>query len=221
MAKSKIILDLIQEQTPLSQITMRLKTLLFELSNNKILDWLDNEIEGYNKENTIPLYRKLTGCVQGDILTGFTLYRNVLIPTNYSDEHIPEILSSYCKESLCAIEQIINNNSGNLVSVIPSDSYQYLDKYINGHLQNAKLVFSTHDFVNIYSHIKNKVLSILLFLEQKFGNLDSYDIAFTDNNRQEVIPIILQIIYSDNSITIGDKNKLQNSEILTRDPKQE
>ena len=62
----------------------------------------------------------------------------------------------------------------------------------------------------------NNVLDILLLLEQKCGNLDSYDLNLTDTKKQEVIPLILNIIFHDNSITIGNKNKIVDSHLMTQ-----
>ena len=81
---------------------------------------------------------------------------------------------------------------------------------------NLIQIYLIYHFSDIYASIKNKVLDILLLLEQKCGNLDSYDLNLTDTKKQEVIPLILNIIFHDNSITIGNKNKIVDSHLMTQ-----
>ena len=86
---------------------------------------------------------------------------------------------------------------------------------MDGSIQNARLIFSAHDFSNIFASIKNTVLDILIMLEQQFGNLDLYGLDFKDSQKTEIVPNILNIIYKDNSITIGSDNKISESRIMT------
>ena len=53
-------------------------------------------------------------------------------------------------------------------------------------------------------------------LEHRFGNLDSYDLDLGEKKKQEIVPIILNIIYQDSSITIGSNNKISGSQIITK-----
>ena len=215
MKKSKLIINLVQNDKPLSQILYSLKLLLFDIADNKILEWINKEINGYSDNDEIPEYRCIRGCIECDILHGYQYYQRVNLPVIYSDPKIQEIITLNCKESVAAIETMMKKEEGQFFSVIPSHAYQYLQKYVDGYVQNAKLILSSHDFLNIYAAIKNTVLDILLILEQKFGNLDSYDLDFKDLKKEEIVPIILKIIYQDNSITIGSNNKISKSKIST------
>lgn len=216
MTRSNIIVDFVQNGTPLSQILLRLKTLVFELENDEIIRWLDCEINGYTDKDIVPSYRDIRGTVKCDIVHGFTIIQGIFLPIQYDNPHIQQIITNHFKESTSAIEKMIKKDEGEFMTVIPVAAYPYLQEYVNGYVQNAKVVYAPYHFSDIYASIKNKVLDILLLLEQKCGNLDSYDLNLTDTKKQEVIPLILNIIFHDNSITIGNKNKIVDSHLMTQ-----
>ena len=61
-------------------------------------------------------------------------------------------------------------------------------------------------------------------LEKQFGNLDELDIDVDSKSKQEIKEItnhIYVMIYNDQSITIGDKNKIKNSNIISKIFKQD
>ena len=59
------------------------------------------------------------------------------------------------------------------------------------------------------------MIKIFKELENKYGNLDEYYINFTDSKvEQEVAKNLINIIF-DNSIHVGDKNKIESSNIGT------
>lgn len=62
--------------------------------------------------------------------------------------------------------------------------------------------------------MRSKILDILIMLEKKYGNLDDYTINFgKEDERVEVSQMVVNIIHNDNSISIGDNNKISKSEI--------
>ena len=69
----------------------------------------------------------------------------------------------------------------------------------------------------IISKVKTKILETLLFLEKEFGNLDGLDIDISTKTEEELKSIIqhIQVNLYDNSIAIGNNNKIKNSNIVT------
>ena len=218
MARSKIIVDFVQDNIPLSKMLLRLKTLIFELHNAEILEWINCEINGYDETKEVPEYRKIRGDVTCEIFQINRIIKNICLPLNSNDEHIIKITTCPCKDSVAAIERMMNKEDGTFMSVIPIAAYPYLQKNvkINGYIQNARVTYATHQFSDIYSAIKNKVLDIILTLEQECGILDSYDLNFTETSREKIIQIIQNIIFEDNSISIGNNNKIKDTNIITR-----
>ena len=60
------------------------------------------------------------------------------------------------------------------------------------------------------------MLDVMLLLEEEFGNLDDLDVDLLSKPQEKIREIedkIFVIIYEDNSITIGDNNKMKNTSI--------
>ena len=59
MAKSQIIKDLENGTVDTETVLKRTKVLLQELDNEKLLEWINYEIEGYSSIDNMPEYRKV------------------------------------------------------------------------------------------------------------------------------------------------------------------
>ena len=72
--------------------------------------------------------------------------------------------------------------------------------------------------LNIFPKVENKLLDILSYLEKQFGNLDDLDIDIKSKNEDELNNIINHIyvlIYNDKSVTLGNNNKIKDSNIAS------
>lgn len=72
--------------------------------------------------------------------------------------------------------------------------------------------------LNIFPKVENKLLDILRYLEKQFGNLDELDIDVDNKSEQELKEIVNHIyvlIYNDQSVTIGNDNEFNNSNIAS------
>ena len=72
--------------------------------------------------------------------------------------------------------------------------------------------------LNIFPKVESKLLDILSYLEKQFGNLDDLDIDIESKSKDELNNIINHIhvlIYNDKSVTLGDNNKIKDSNIAS------
>ena len=65
--------------------------------------------------------------------------------------------------------------------------------------------------------VRTKLINIFIELDKRLGNLDDLDIVTNDVNLPELKQVIYQIIYQDNSVKIGDKNRLDNTKLIGGD----
>ena len=87
----------------------------------------------------------------------------------------------------------------------------------NAHITDASVDIDLGMVSDIISKVKTKILETLLFLEKEFGNLDGLDIDISTKTEEELKSIIqhIQVNLYDNSIAIGNNNKIKNSNIVT------
>ena len=82
---------------------------------------------------------------------------------------------------------------------------------VNGEMFCAHRELSIYAHTNLLATLKSKVLKIFIELEKKYGNLDDYYINFSNKTAEkEMTKTIINIIYTDNSVHIGNENNIEN-----------
>lgn len=71
--------------------------------------------------------------------------------------------------------------------------------------------YSKEVFIGILSSIRTKLIELFIALDKEFGNLDDLDIDVNEKDLKKLNKKIDVIIFQDNSIQIGDNNKLKDN----------
>ena len=212
---SEIIIDLIKNKTSVSDALYQLKLLISDLNDNSIINWINSELEGYKDDNSVPPYRILKSPLYGEIQYysgGSLINRKMQIPVK--TKHL-NLLEFKMKDNISAVEKWAKEGSSD--KKMPFDlriASQIADMNLSEMCQimGAWLPIAPASFSEITNSVKNKILDILMELENKYGNLDDYTIDFKDKKDKDTTSkTIINIIYNDNSVKVGDKNKIDSS----------
>lgn len=212
--RSKIIIDLINNEISVEQALEALDFLLEDISDKKIKKWLTNELNGYTNEKDIPDYRYVHANIKGNYIAGRVKCTNQDIPIK--PEKIENFYTIKMNQPVAQIQQFsLAEKEGKehsltmpLHAVIAQDI-----SLINGEVISAYRELSLYAFTNILSKIKSKLLNIFKELEKQYGNLDNYYIDFEDKNKANQVAKSLITIINDNSTHIGDNNTIKKSTI--------
>lgn len=212
--RSKIIKDLIMNKINILQAMQSLDFILEDIDDTEIKDWVNNEINGYKKNDKIPEYRKVNTMLVGDIQVGYAIYQNVNIP--FIDKEAFEFFSKAdINEPLSTIMKLAEaENESSEHSLFLDANTVLVNKYqtTNGSVIRARRELSIYSYNTILSTIKDKILNIFKVLEENYGNLDELYIDFSDDNKKtKVIEKIETIVYNDNSTSIGNNNEIKDS----------
>lgn len=216
MAKSKIIKQLANGEVSIEVALNRILVIAFDLGNEELARWAEAEVQGYKYED-VPPYRKITsGHFVYSGINGSFQVTNIVFP--YID-----IIKKYDSDafdiSICdgvsTIEGYIKNHKP------PIRDFTYLNgkvlKETGISCTNISQRIPLNSIEKIVNRIKTTLLKILLQLEKVYGCLDELDIdvsCFDEKVVKETNIIINNYIYSDESIAIGDKNKIDSSNII-------
>ena len=229
MAKSKIIKDLANSEVNTITALKRAKVLASALNNAEISKWLDYEISGYPEDAVVPSYRKTHGSLMGSYFKGsmasHMTWTNVSLPLGkMPDETKENLLSVVFQEGVESLKKLAEKSqvAGTEISKsIPADFFPAIATYNNDPymmITSARVVIGEHIISNIFSVIENKLLDMLMILEKEFGCLDELDIDTTVKSEEELKAInarILVLVYNDNSVSIGDGNKIKGTTIAS------
>lgn len=212
---SEIIISLIKNTNSITDALYQLKLLISDLNDNSITNWINSELEGYKDDDNIPPYRHLKSTLYGEIQyasLGNLINRKMQIPVKIEHLNLLEIKLKY---SISVIEKWAKEDSSDKkMSFDLRTATHIADMNLSEMCQimSAWLPLAPASFSEITNSVKNKILDILMELENKYGNLDDYTIDFKDKkDRDATSKTIVNIIYNDNSVKVGDKNKIDSS----------
>jgi len=216
MSRSQLLKDIVSGQVQIENILWRLKVILSDLGNDLIMNWVNGELQGYKKEETVPKYRILKGHPIGTYLVnGVHQYTNALVPLEYllPEDRIDNLKRLEARESIATIQNVLNGeNRENYAKTVDTSFCHFIS---NDELQivGMRVAFASNQLDEIVSNVKSKLVDIVMELEKQFDDLDNLDIKsqLEENysNKEKAVYNIVNII--DDSINIGDKNRFSKS----------
>lgn len=220
MAKSIIIKDFAGGRVSVEIALKQLKVLLAEFDKPEMLKWVNAELQGYDDTDALPEYRVIVGNLVGNFLNYYTKCTHISIPLK-SDA--PKELVEMCSQvrlydSLSALRALTETDRefGRQINASLLPYVQQFSAISMTALLNATVEFSQTQVKNVFSRVENAVLDVLLLLEKEFGNLDDLDIDLTSKSNDEIQNIasnIMILLYNDNSIVVGDNNRMKDTSI--------
>ena len=219
MAESQIIKDLANGIVDLHTSLKRAKVIFQEIGNIELIRWVNNEIEGYKVKEEIPDYRKVKGSLVGCYLSqGGMNCQNVAIPINNIDEDVINgILVNCVKQSIFALQHAIAENHS-FERPLDDQECKYLSKKAGCYIYEASVKNDNSAIVDILPRVESILIESLCYIEKEFGNLDNLDIDVNSKSVKELNEITKQIyliIYNDQSISVGNNNKIKDSTIAS------
>lgn len=222
MARSQIIKDFASGKVSLNIALKQLKVMLTNFDKPEIMKWVNCELEGYREEDMLPRYRVTSGNLVGNFIIFNKQYTNICIPLR---NDAPEDLKEYCtkvelRDSVSGLDGLMKMESpfGMQINSINLPCVQSYTAFHIDALLNAIVEVSKPSIHDVMAHVENATLDVLLMLEKEFGNLDELDVDLSSKSDDEIKEIennIYLILYQDNSITIGDNNRIDDSTIST------
>lgn len=220
MAKSKVIKELANNEITLEVALNRLMIISADIENEELSNWAEKELNGYSSDDIISEYRVVKHTQI--IYSGFNgRYQVKRIPLPLR-EILGEKPDTFFVNIFDGINSIENYVKGTKEGEFMRDLTYYageVDRKTGIKCYSISQIVPSNAFEDILNVVKTTLLKIFIKLDKSYGNLDDLDIDISNKTSEEVEKvntIINQYIYTDNSITIGDKNKISDSEIIGR-----
>ena len=219
MAKSKIIKELANNQISMEVALQRLMIIASDLGNEELLTWTETELQGYSPSDTLPEYRNIhsTYFVYSGINGGFKVTNCRFTFTNILEEKLSDIYNVPIRDRFSSLQNFIDSPG--------EQSYRRDFSMLNGYVLQRTGIQCTSIYQTvplnflqkIVSQIKTILMKIFLKLDKEYGGLDDLDVDTTAKTPDEVDAInkvVNNYIFIDNSVNVGDRNKLKGSGIF-------
>ncbi|KYG85051.1 hypothetical protein AWW67_17585 [Roseivirga seohaensis] len=213
-----IINELIDTDKSISSPLLKTKVLASRLQNEILLNWVSNELKGYDKSSDLPDYRKYKGNITGTYINGNMQYNDQPVPTIGLKRELEEVIRSMdFNQSIASLEILkAENKSGTLEHKFPAELtgliQQNWRKMGNPYLQliNCKKSIPVNAVVEILSYVRNNLLDFMLKIDSEFGNIT--EIEELKTKKEEIATFMSQTIINNsgdgNVVNTGDKAKI-------------
>ena len=219
MAKSTIIKELANNQISMEVALQRLMIIASDLENEELSAWAEAELHGYSQSDTLPEYRNIRSIhfLYSGINGSFKVTNCPFTFTSILEEKLSNIYNVPIMDSVSSLQDFVDNPD--------KKSYRRDFSMLNGYVLQRTGIQCTSIYQTvplnflqkILSQIKTILMYVFLKLDKEYGCLDDLDVDTTTKTPEEVEKInevVNNYIFIDNSINVGDKNKLKGSEIF-------
>lgn len=213
-----IINELIDNDKSITSPLLKTKVLASRLQNEPLLNWVSNELKGYENLESIPDYRKYQANITGTYINGGMIYNDQPVPIIGLDKELEEAINAMnFTQSISTLETLKGENkSGILEQVFPAELIGLIQqnwrKMKNPYLQlvNCKKSISINVVTEILSFVRNNLLDFMLKIDSEFGNIT--EIEELKTKQEQITTIMTQTIINTsgdgNVVNTGNKTKI-------------
>lgn len=219
MAKSKILKEIVNNEITIEVALKRLYVIANDLDDADLITWVEKELYGYDDADAVPDYRNIGGGtilysgIKGTMMCNMKL-QNCPLPFQVIPKALQEMLmDNFRRESIATIEKEANS-AGTFTNNL-SDFIPYID--IGVAIVQLYRTYSKDVFREIVNKVSSILLKIFTRLDKTVKNLDELDIGELEKDKEDQLKTFIQkVVFEDNSIHIGDGNKIEKSNITTK-----
>ncbi|MBI3134334.1 MAG: hypothetical protein HYZ14_06615 [Bacteroidetes bacterium] len=202
-----LIKQIAYEEIPISKALTIAKIIAKKIGNQEFENWIKNEINGYESDESLPKYRKHFGTVKAEIMDQFG-YNQEIVPISFSGwgENLQRMIQmTYFTQSISTLEtnfDQLNSEIGQFQ--FPPEQVKVLEDGMKLREQYGRMMRSAWREVPklqlkvIINRTKQILLDTLLELDKQFPLLENEFVNNLENN-QKVSNIITNHIYGDNN----------------------
>lgn len=209
-----IIDELVDPTNDLSSILFKVQLVAIQLDHEKMKDWVEGEVNGYQNPESTPDYRcvspHLTCCLIKDMgFYGRERIQGYSVPLDILPDFVQELMSNRPVFNSVADLEYTLKNEHSMSFQYPSDLLSIIQTRMEQNIvvETAKLAIEPNSIVAILNQLRSRLLSF--FMELKDSNIDLKDYSMKKKNKKldEVFAKNFGDIHTNNlNISVGDSN---------------
>jgi hypothetical protein len=207
------IIDLLaDENASLNAALLKTKVLMHTIGHADLAEWVNDELNGYQKDKPVPDYRIVGGRVAGNIQNIAMIQSNVNLPTN----HLPPKLKTWLerhelRDAMSVLQDMANGKPGeSLRMALSPEIGAQIDKGMDGYwVQKCWVEMTPLQIKNGISQVRSRLLDFALNLRDKIGGVEEKEVkavaAATD-----VSGMFHGAVFGDNTtVVVGNENRIK------------
>lgn len=234
----EVLKDLMDMDKSLAGPLIKLGQFARLTKNGELLDYVNNELNGYKKFADIPPYRKGKATLVVRFQAGYYTHEEVLPQVLIDPEYKDIFEYVFIKEGIASIENLArkSNNDGSPTFYMPvpvqalgqlqspAEQYFLTDTHIS--VINAKLVRNSNFVLEVPNAIRSKLLEFVTSIAEEFGydiEIDTFNVAKEINNQtiNNFMGTSINNSGDGNIINTGDHNQIENNSKVSKGNKEQ
>ena len=208
---SDLIAELSSSQPSLIDALVKTKVLLYRLGRKDLIEWVNNEINGYSDEAQLPEYRVIPAIVKGNITNNAYSYSDHPLPTlHLTDDQRKQIEELGMRDSIAVIEGLAKNEKNGLQRPLPIEYGVFFNKALASgfKVQQAWCDIGAGRLGQIVAQVRSKLLDFLLELSERVGTDMTEEEAKRVAQSPETGSMFNHAIFGDNvTILVGNQSQ--------------
>ena len=208
-----IVNELMDKDKSLVNPLLKAKVLASRIGNKPLAEWIENELNGYEKEKT-PKYRTVNANAICDIyINGVPYKQKTPFPVLFlpNDEMREFFMKLQLSDGIESIENYFVDGNDTIYKPLGVDFENIITKAIKekgffGKIHNLSITTYKTEVIQAVSAIRNKFLNLMLELETEFPEVD--DVSSESKEIKEDISNRITIIMAENNYTTGDGSNI-------------
>lgn len=218
---TQIVEELVNSEISLDSPLFKTKLLAKRLKNDSLLEWVNNELNGYSKGASLPSYRKYNAMIIGNLTTPRHQLKNVAVPVLLLEESFRQSLERFnFDQSVSGLQSLKKgDDTGTLKSPMPLEICALISQNLQEKRQSievvtAKKVISSGVIDQILTSVRSNLLDLMMEIE----NEEDLKIDIIPNRRiNEKITYIMNninntgdgnVVNTGNNSTVSVKTKI-------------
>ncbi|OXI85719.1 hypothetical protein CFB50_13815 [Burkholderia sp. AU33423] len=168
------IVDLLSDKAgSLTDAMLKTKVLMHKIGHKEVAAWLNDELDGYSKEKTVPEYRVIPVRLVGNLRNIAYVYSNQTLPTAHLSEKLQKEFSrDELRQSIHVLEELASRSDGHLIHPVAPELYAKLGEALDGFwVDNAWTQMEPTQIMNGLAQVRSRLLDFVLSLQEKLGDV--------------------------------------------------
>ncbi|GEM_PF-959088 len=206
-----LITSLSSDDCSLSGVLLKVKVLLHNIGDPKIKAWIDSELKGYDKEDTLPEYRLLPSQPFAYISNGYHYKERQALPTSHlsSDLEKSFILQNVAN-SINVLESLLKSEGNTLTKTYGPEYYGLFDDQLGHNWSVGGLWIETSKDLmkDVLFQVKSRLLDFLLDMSSQVSGDE-----IQESEHPQISELFRNTVLGgkgdmENKTTIGDNNTI-------------
>lgn len=204
------IVDLLSdEKGSLTDALLKTKVVLHKIGHKELVEWVNDELNGYPQGKDVPTYRVIPARVVGTIQNSAYVQSNQTLPISHLTEKQQKYLSANeLRESIRVLEEFAAKPKGHLIHPIAPELYSELSKaWIGGQVSDARIQMEPTQILNTLIEVRSRLLDFVLNLQDKLGDTENEADAKQVAQTFDARAMFQHTVIGDNAtFVLGDNN---------------